>query len=153
MNLILNILIRLVLTFVKTRGRMEERCAGIPHAIPAKATGRKIRIIKKTEKFNLESLRKVRYYEQHDEVTSVEIDNYISNFSETLAYQYALYSRQVRNQIYHLRTRLTKQISSRIKRWNADIIHSIMLLFGLSNAHPSYIFSAILGTSSFRIHA
>lgn len=153
MNNLLNLLTRLVLTFVKTRVGRDVVLADSANSLPAKSTGRKIRFIKKQGKLPLQSLRKVRYYELHDEVISIDIDNYISDFSDTLDYQYSLYTRKIKSLLHQLRYRLSKKYSSGIKRWNTALHYAITLLFGLSNAHPSYIFSAIFGSSSFRIQA
>ena len=153
MNNLLNLLTRLVLTFVKTRGGRNVVLADSANSQPVKSRNRKIRFVKKQDKIPLKSLRKVRYYELHDEVISIDIDNYISDFSDTLDYQYSLYTRKIKSLLHQLCYRLSKKYSIGIKRWNAALHDAITLLFGLSNAHPSYIFSAIFGSSSFRIQA
>ena len=83
MNNLLNLLTRLVLTFVKTRGGRNVVLADSANSQPVKSRNRKIRFVKKQDKIPLKSLRKVRYYELHDEVISIDIDNYISDFSDT----------------------------------------------------------------------
>ena len=147
-------LIRQILAFVKTKGRENYTYADVSEADIQELYELKRRILfGKPIRVDLKAVKDLKYYPKKAFSSFTEQENAITEILRELDYCFGIYTHELKNLIRLLRRRLTKQTSSAIKQWNDALGYSVTFLFGLSNAHSAAIFSAIFGTSSFRIHA
>jgi len=147
-------LIRQVLAFVKTKGREKYTYADVSEAqVRELLVLRRMILVGKPIRVDLKSVKDLKYYPKKAISRSTEQKYVRTEIIREFDYRFWVFSRELKSLIWLLHRRLTKQTSSAIKQWNDALGYSVTFLFGLSNAHSATIFSAIFGTSSFRIHA